>query len=470
MQKMEGGESAPQLPSHDVLARVRNPGATQDLVIPFVMECNTSDEQVARNIAVNSRGTQTWLGTSEPHGGVALLCGSGPSLADDIDKIKAMVEGGADVFALNGAATFLAKRGIMPFVQFIADARPETAELIGPAEHQLFASQVDPSLFARIPSALLVQVGYGPMPELPEHDGEYAIVIGHSSIGNVALGLAYTMGYRAIHCFGYDSSHRDGAGHAAHQAINDGDPCIALHRDGRDYVASFTMYQQAQIFPRVAQTLIGLGCTVDVHGTGLLPDRWRAERAKTLEQREADKYRAMWERREYRVHSPGMKHVEKAAAVLGIKSGDSLIDFGCGTGRATKAFRDLGVSAAGIDFAPNALEEAVPCTIVALWDMHLLKPAADWGFCCDVMEHIPTERVDVVLRNIAATIGLRGAYFAIDLHHDDMGELIGAPLHLTVRPSAWWHDQLQKHFAIVTELGPGVFVCEHTGYQQEKVA
>ena len=38
----------------------------------------------------------------------------------------------------------------------------------------------------------------------------------------------------------------------------------------------------------------------------------------------------------------------------------------------------------------------VPLLVANLWDIPI-EMSADWGFCCDVMEHIPTERVDRVL-------------------------------------------------------------------------
>lgn len=454
---MDEGRAAVVLPSHDLLARIRNPGATMDLVIPFVMECNASDETVARNIATNSRNVATWLGTSEVHEGVALLCGSGPSLIDDIETIKAMAANGAAVVALNGAAKVLLHSGIMPDIQFIVDARAETASLIGPAHHHLFASQVDPSLFEQIPGAMLVQVGYGPMPELPEHDSEYAIVIGHSSIGNIALGLAYTMGYRTMHCFGYDSSHRGEASHAAHQAINDGDPCVVVQRNGREYVASFTMHQQAMIFPRVAHTLGTLGCHIEVHGSGLLPDTWRADLEKPLEQREREKYRAMWQHNDYRTNAPGLDHVGNAIERLAMKNGDTLVDFGCGAGRSVKAFNEQGVVAVGVDIANNAVEADISYVEACLWD---LPPTlrADWGFCTDVMEHIPPGKVNDVLASISRAV-TRGAYLLIDSAPDVMGALIGQPLHLTVQPPEWWHARLSEHFGSVTELDGGVFIC-----------
>jgi hypothetical protein len=67
----------------------------------------------------------------------------------------------------------------------------------------------------------------------------------------------------------------------------------------------------------------------------------------------------------------------------------------------------------------------------------------DYAYCCDVMEHIPTEYVMATLQNIMATC-TEGAFFYICLVPDGFGALIGKPLHLTVRPFMWWRDKLAE--------------------------
>lgn len=62
--------------------------------------------------------------------------------------------------------------------------------------------------------------------------------------------------------------------------------------------------------------------------------------------------------------------------------------------------------------------------------------------CTDVMEHIPPEDVETVLRNIVTSC--RHCFFQISCVPDHMGELIGEQLHLTVQPYAWWLEQFQK--------------------------
>lgn len=450
-EEAEGGESL-SLPSHDILVRHRNPGASSDLIIPFVTECNTGDEQIMANIVANSALDRVWISQAQAHGGIALICGSGPSLADDLAEIARMARAGATIFAMNGAAIFLARHGIAVDYQFIIDARPENVTLIGPAGAHIFASQCDPSLFDEMPAAMLAQVGADEMEFLPEHHADFAVIMGHSSCGNVAPGLAYTMGYRDLHCFGYDSSHRGGEGHPFKQPLNDGEPLMWLTRNGKRYLTSFTMRQQADVFPLVARDLQLLGCAVTVHGYGLLPDLWNAVLS------EKQKYELMWSLPQYRATAPGEDEVGIFALIARPCDQDTVLDFGCGTGRAGIMLQRAGLSPVLIDFAENCRDTAALSLPFAQRDLtEPLGMWGDYGFCTDVMEHIPPQDAERVLANLFEATPC--IYFRIDTEADQCGALIHQTLHLNVRSHAEWRDTLSR-------FGEIVYAREHAGFSR----
>lgn len=157
---------------------------------------------------------------------------------------------------------------------------------------------------------------------------------------------------------------------------------------------------------------------------------------------ERDKYQRMWRIDDYRRNAPGEKLVEDAIRRLALEPGATVLDFGCGTGRAAQRFDDLGYPAAGIDIAPNCLDPHVTVPFIegCLWDLPDLPPVS-LGYCTDVMEHIPGAMVMDVLRGIQQLS--RVAYFQICTRPDGMGRLIGETLHLTVRPADWWGATLQ---------------------------
>lgn len=450
-------------PDCDLTMRYKNPHATSELVIPVHLVCNTPDDILVANIKENAKAPRAWLGCEPLKSVPAIFCGSGPSLADGLAEIDDIRAQGGIVFATNGAANFLASKGIVVDYQVICDAREATGDLIGPAKNHLFASQVHPSLFEKKPDAILYHIDIGPVIDMQTlwttRKTDYVIVGSNGSVGNVALTLAYAMGYREFHVFGFDSSFRDNESHAMAQPMNALEPVCDVEYGGKKYHMTFTMKSAADVFPRLADDLTQLGCEFHIYGKGYLQDRWFGELAKPLEQREREKYQAMWNFASYLDYSPGLTNLKAAQSYFNYLPGNSVIDFGCGAGFVVKELVETGVKARGIDIAPNALAFEIPFTEACLWNIPDI--VADYGYCCDVMEHIPTEKVSDVLAGISRSV-LHGCFFAIDDHPDSKGALIGAKLHLTIKPIEWWLGKLQEHFASVTFVAPNVYICRKT--------
>lgn len=451
------------VPEGDVYFRHRNPDATEDLVIPIQLVCNTSDELLLEQVKINSHAKTDWLKCSDAHDGVALLVGSGPSMLDTLPTILEFKEKGGHIFALNNAANILLDHGVMPDFQVIVDARPETKQLIGPARKHLFASQVHPSLFEEVPDAQLWHLNICENFEdfekqFPPYEDTYALIGGTATVGNVATCLAYAMGYRDLKCFGYDSSHKEDATHAAPQPMNEGEPLMDVIFRGKHYRTSFTMKSQSDTFHRHAVALEEGGAKIEVFGSGLLPDTWRWHKETSIEEREAEKYEIMWSKDGYREWSPGEDHYDSIMTLLTPEPSSTFLDLGCGTGRLTQKLAQ-NFFATGVDFAGNCLDEGVKVGFVKanLWSLPDFLQAS-YGVCCDVLEHIPPEKVDEVLANIAKAI-TTGVYFRIDHDRDSAGALIGVPLHLSVHDQTWWAQKLSEHFRLVRVYGDGVFTA-----------
>ena len=160
---------------------------------------------------------------------------------------------------------------------------------------------------------------------------------------------------------------------------------------------------------------------------------------------EQQKYERMWSVNDYRRFSPGEQLVTEFLAHANIQPGSEVIDFGAGSGRAAMLLASLTKSAVTmLDFATNSLDDEVKRTVqqdkgLSFIYHDLTKPvpvSAYWGYCTDVMEHIPTEDVELVLKNIFASV--KRVFFQICLVDDTFGSRIGEALHLTVKPSGWW--------------------------------
>lgn len=172
-----------------------------------------------------------------------------------------------------------------------------------------------------------------------------------------------------------------------------------------------------------------------------------------LAERERDKYERMWDVTAYRNHSPGEALATRAFTEMGMNKGDNLIDFGCGTGRPAAQFQRLGAAVIGIDHATNCLDQGVGITFLqcCLWDLPPDLTAA-YGYCTDVMEHIPPEKVDDVLSEIRRVVTNK-VFFQIATFPDGMGKRIGETLHLSVHGPEWWKAKLSEHWGNVIVSG-----------------
>lgn len=442
----------------DLHLRIQNEDATKPLIVPVFLLVNTPADILVSHILENSKNTQKWVKFEKEHDGTVLICGSGPSLVESLPDILLQRKNGAKVFALNAAAKFLKDHGIKPDAQVIIDAKSESVSFVSDAKDHYFGATVDPECFKLKPNAYLFQLQVDDEELEEKIDNlapyEFPLLSTAVSVGVVATILAYTLGYRKIECYGVDSSHKNDESHVVRQQMNDAIPCMDVEFCGKKYISSFPMKVQAERFMQVANLLSTSGCNVSVHGSGLLPDMFRAN---IDDMNEKEKYERMWSMLTYRQDSPAEQIVDLIIEKLDPKG--KILDFGCGTGRAAKAISDKGYDVHLIDFASNCRDEAacnLPFTQLDLTEEIPLK--AEYGYCVDVMEHIPPEQVESVVKNIMESAN--NVFFQISTINDRCGLTIGKELHLTVKPIKWWVDMFEKNGNTVVWSQDDVIECK----------
>jgi len=178
----------------------------------------------------------------------------------------------------------------------------------------------------------------------------------------------------------------------------------------------------------------------------------------SLSEHEREKYAQAWDIPAYHDHSPGKKYAPLFGRMVA-PDGGSVLDIGCGAGAGGKALEAAyGLSATYLDQVK--VGELDPFIEQPLW-----KPIPglyDYGYCCDVMEHIPTEFTMLCVTNMLRAC--KQVFFSISFQPDHFGAHIGEPLHLTVKPFAWWRDALREVGTVVDArdlLGEGVFVVKN---------
>lgn len=435
----------------------RNPDASGPLHIPLVVLCNTPDDEIASNVRTNTAKNLRWLGAHEAHDRIAVMVGGGASVADHLDDIRCLVESGATVFAMNAASQYIRGHGIAVDWQVTCDAKAETAGLVDPnARGHLFASHVNPVTMDSVAAPVVWHsASHADEKDFPPEKvklGGYALLGGEASTGLGALCAAYCLGYRRLELFGYDSCHQGDRSHAYRQKMNDTIPVMSFEWAGRSFQTSVTMRTQAERFPITAQALQQAGATVNVWGDGLLQHVWRTP-PQDLSER--DKYARMWLVDAYRAYSPGEVSAEAFLALMKVDGAGPVIDFGCGTGRGGLALAKAGLDVMLTDFVSAARDQEALGLPFLEWDLSLPCPLrAPYGYCCDVMEHIPPHQVETVIANIMNSA--ESVFFQIATVPDSFGTVIGQSLHLTVKSHEWW-------MGLFTYMGYAIQWAENMG-------
>lgn len=245
-----------------------------DEMIP--VKCNTEDQAVFSNMDAATKLDLPWLCVSEPHEGVAVVIGGGPSMRSLLPLVAAQKAAGHKLFAVNGTVPTLNAAGIEPDYFVMLDAREENAKFIQAdcQAHNLIASQCHPVVFAALEGKeiTLWHPNYQGV-ERYVKDRECALIGGGTTVGLQTVSIAYAMGFREIHLYGFDSSFSEtGLGHAYPQPQNEGDERHPFVVNFKVFHAAPWMARQAMEFQTCAKQLSEGGANIYVHGDGLLPE------------------------------------------------------------------------------------------------------------------------------------------------------------------------------------------------------
>ena len=170
---------------------------------------------------------------------------------------------------------------------------------------------------------------------------------------------------------------------------------------------------------------------------------------------EAKKYYKAWQVQEYRGYSPGEGLVP--VFLDSHNPTGTIIDYGCGPGRAGQALYDAGLDVTMLDFVPNCLDKKVEealCDGLRFIQADLTQPfdirnQSEWGYCTDVCEHIPEEDIDKVLDNILKSS--KSVFFQISNFPETWGDhpAVQEELHMNVQDYYYWLAKFAEHQGVV---------------------
>lgn len=239
----------------------------------YTSALNNEIASIRENVAINSARDIPKIEKGEPKKRPVVIVGGGPSLRHSLLDIVLEQAKGAEVWALNGVHDYLISKGIIPDAMVMLDSREQNITFLqNPmvGVRYYLATQVHPTVFEAMEGYDVVKWTkwfWGVQDEI--------IVDGGCSVGATAPALAYVLGFRDMHLYGFDSSYEDGENHAYPQPMNASESMTEVVVHGQRFTAAKWMVAQVRDFQQLASGLVSLGCTLEIFGTGLLPTVFR---------------------------------------------------------------------------------------------------------------------------------------------------------------------------------------------------
>lgn len=176
---------------------------------------------------------------------------------------------------------------------------------------------------------------------------------------------------------------------------------------------------------------------------------------------ERAKYAAVWGMSDYSEASPGANFVELFMRVTNAKAGQTVADIGAGAGAGSRALAAKGLRVKAFDLVDTAWTggDSIPLHTGCVWNGLMASwTDFDFGYCCDVMEHIPTQFVGLAVDKMLQSCNK--VFFSISFNKDVHGDAVRDRLHLTIQSFTWWRDTMRELGTVIEArdlIGDGVF-------------
>lgn len=122
------------------------------------------------------------------------------------------------------------------------------------------------------------------------------------------------------------------------------------------------------------------------------------------------------------------KHISEIDELIKEKDCRSILDYGCGKAQ----------------FWPEHWKPIIQGYDPAYSKFNIKPKPADMVICTDVMEHIPEDAVEEVLKEID-NLTIKWVFFSIDTNKAKKKFKDGTNVHVTIKPAEWWKEQLNKY-------------------------
>lgn len=232
------------------------------------------------------------------HSGTAVIVGAGPSVAGNVEVIRALAsQPRSVVFPINCMHDWLLDRGVTPGIQVMFEADADPAVVVGrPCADATYyiCSACPPAYHDYLRGHRRVLWHYW------EHHREYQDVLstcypGEDMVGGGyptlfrAINIALALGFRRLELLGVDSSFEQDdqqnlAGYPTHPSMDNlADvwfPCLETGSERRFRTSGALAFQAEMMREWLTENRGRV--SVDVHGDGLLPHMYRQDKLKEV--------------------------------------------------------------------------------------------------------------------------------------------------------------------------------------------
>lgn len=241
-------------------------------------------DRIQANIKYSTTLLKQWIVECSPHGGAAIFCSGGPSLAAAIPEIKKMAKKKDHyVFAVKHAHDTLIENGIVPWGCMLLDPRPHVQDFIeNPHKNVRYfvASMCHPSTFDRLMDANASVWGYHAhvgadedsiIPQVINGRNQF-MVGGGSTSATRGISVLHALGFGKFLLFGYDSCYYEPQDKTVKTKTGE-QRYHEVEISGRKFWTDLELLAQAQDFQKMLEVAPDL--RLEVFGDGLIPHIWK---------------------------------------------------------------------------------------------------------------------------------------------------------------------------------------------------
>lgn len=160
----------------------------------------------------------------------------------------------------------------------------------------------------------------------------------------------------------------------------------------------------------------------------------------SVDKSEKQKYEEIWAAGSYRSQSARPFALYLKNYVKG-----RCLDIGCGDGVTMRTLnKDRHIHCHGVDITTDQLKDKTFIYTAPAWDMLFPKNEFDFTFSTDVLEHLPPDKIEQTIYEIARVTRLKTIH---QIATFKMGNE-----HLTVQPIEWWRQMFELYCDVPFEL------------------